>query len=212
MNKIKNLFKKIKSKKMLSIIALLLILVVGSTIAYFNSNTSFANKFNLSAYDVQIEEEFYGTWGTKKVTFANKDTTPVVIRVSYNEMWKSSETEDNKVLYLSNSVKVNDKYIEAAVKDWTGEWSSDFIQGSDGWYYYKKVLDKVDSGKDKVTVLNSVELNDELKASKSYSDYLQAKYELDFNFEAIQASEKAVKEIWNYDILIDNGSVNWPFE
>lgn len=197
---------KIKNKKV--IISLILILVcgiVGVTFAFFTLNTSFQNNFKASNYSISIEEEFYNDWGTKKVTFINKDSTPVVIRVSYNELWKYSTKEENTIsesINLSN--KINNQ--EVVIKSWTEEWNQNFIDGKDGWYYYNKVLDKDSS----VQVLTNIMLNEELiKTSPFYQEYQESTYELDFNFESTQADRKAVKNLWGKNINIENNRVSW---
>lgn len=82
-----------------------------------------------------------------------------------------------------------------------------FVDGHDGWYYYKKVLKNTD----RVQVLNEIHLNEELLNSSGELDtYKNADYELDFNFESVQADKKAVKSLWNKEITIDNdGNITW---
>ena len=195
--------RRYKIKPLLFIIAILLIGSIGITYAYFKSQGSFVNEFNTSTYNVTIEEEFYDTWGTKKVSFVNKETsnTPVVLRINYNEIWYQ-EVEDLGRIPLSNNVNGTN----VVTKEWTEEFTSNFVLGSAGWYYYKKVL----ASESSVQVLKSIELNEELiKTSPYYEDYKNYNYELSFNFEAIQASVDAVKEIWGYTIEINGEEITW---
>ncbi len=208
---------KIKNKKILLIIVFLFVLTIGVTYAYFNSEDVFENRFNAMKYDVSIEEEFYNTWGTKKVKFRNNDSAPVVIRISYNELWSLKEnitnsgscrynvTEDNGETLFTLSNKING--VDVVTKNWTEEWSS-FINGNDGWYYYSKVLDV----NDEVQILNSIELNEDLiRESSCYKNYNDFGYELSFNYEVIQADKNAISEIWGYDVNISEGNIAWTF-
>ncbi len=91
-------------------------------------------------------------------------------------------------------------------KVWTSTFTNDFVLGSDGWYYYKKIL----KPQTEIQVLDSVSLNTTLVNGSIYKDdYLDGKYYLDFNFEAIQATPEAVLEIWNKNITINGDDVSW---
>ena len=196
---------KIKIKPLIFIFALIIITIVGITFAYYTNQVILANKFNTSTYNVTIEEEFYDDWGTKKVTFANNEetNTPVVLRINYNETWLKEITELGLVP-ISN--KVNGSNV--VTKEWTESFLQDFQLHTDGWYYYKKTLNP----EEKVQVLNSITLNETLiSSSPYYEDYLTADYNLSFNFEAIQATEVAVKEIWGHNITINSSNVTWSF-
>jgi alternate signal-mediated exported protein len=196
---------KLKTKPLIFIFALLIITIVGITFAYYTSKAILANKFNTSTYNVTIEEEFYDDWGTKKVFLANNEetNTPVVLRINYNEKW-TKEISDLGPIPLSN--KVNGSNV--VNKEWTEAFLQDFQLHTDGWYYYKKVL----KPEEKVQVLNSITLNESLiQSSPYYEDYLTADYNLSFNFEAIQATEEAVNEIWQHEITIESSEVKWPF-
>ena len=63
--------RKIKKKPLVFIILLLVMVFIGTTFALFYSNVVIPNQFKTRIYDVKIEEEFYDTWGTKKVSFVN---------------------------------------------------------------------------------------------------------------------------------------------
>lgn len=195
-------FKKIKKKPLIFLLALIAIGVVGTTFAYYYTEVSFPNQFRTMTYNVTIEEEFNDTWGTKKVSFVNKEktNTPVVLRINYNELWRK---EVNGVkLSLDNNVNGEN----VVTKNWTSTFTSDFIDGGDGWYYYKKTLNAEES----VQVLNSISLKEDLiRTSPYYNDYKSYTYELDFNFEAIQASSSAISEIWSKTATINGSNVTW---
>ena len=67
--------KRFNKKSLFFLLLLLVIGIVGGTIAYYYSEDNLINQFKTSTYNVTIEEEFYNTWGTKKVSFVNKDKT-----------------------------------------------------------------------------------------------------------------------------------------
>ena len=185
---------KLKTKPLIFIILLLIVTIVGATYAYFTSETRILNQFKNATYNVQLEEEFNDDWGTKKVWFANNEetNTPVVLRINYNESW-TKEDKDG-FLTLSNIYEGEN----VVTKNWTSDFTDNFTLGSDGWYYYNKVL----KPQEKVQVLESIEKN----ASAEYDSY---NYQLTFNFEAIQATESAVKELWDKTITIDGDNVQW---
>lgn len=194
--------KRFNKKSLFFLLLLLVIGIVGGTIAYYYSEDNLINQFKTSTYNVTIEEEFYNTWGTKKVSFVNKEetNTPVVLRINYNEFWRY-EFEGVK-LSLDNNVNGEN----LVTKNWTTSFLDDFIYSEDGWYYYKKILD----AKELVQVLDSIVLKNSLVELSSYSEeYKHASYELDFNFEAIQANINAISQIWGIDVNFEGDDVSW---
>lgn len=195
-------FRKIKKKPLIFLLVLCLLGIVGTTFAYYYTEIAIPNQFKAMTYNVTIEEEFNDTWGTKKVSFVNNEetNTPVVLRINYNELWRK---EVNGVkLSLDNNVNGTN----VVTKNWTTAFTNDFVDGGDGWYYYKKTLNAEES----VQVLNSISLNESLiSTSPYYNDYKTYTYELDFNFEAIQANSSAISEIWGKNATITGGNVTW---
>jgi alternate signal-mediated exported protein len=195
-------FRKIKKKPLIFLLVLCLLGIVGTTFAYYYTEIAIPNQFKAMTYNVTIEEEFNDTWGTKKVSFVNNEetNTPVVLRINYNELWRK---EVNGVkLSLDNNVNG----VNVVTKNWTTAFTNDFVDGGDGWYYYKKTLNAEES----VQVLNSISLNESLiSTSPYYNDYKTYTYELDFNFEAIQANSSAISEIWGKNATITGGDVTW---
>lgn len=195
-------FRKIKKKPLIFLLVLCLLGIVGTTFAYYYTEIAIPNQFKAMTYNVTIEEEFNDTWGTKKVSFVNNEetNTPVVLRINYNELWRK---EVNGVkLSLDNNVNGTN----VVTKNWTTAFTNDFVDGGDGWYYYKKALNAEES----VQVLNSISLNESLiSTSPYYNDYKTYTYELDFNFEAIQANSSAISEIWGKNATITGGDVTW---
>jgi len=195
-------FKKIKKKPLFFLLLLLALGIVGTTFAYYYTEIAIPNQFRAMTYNVTIEEEFNNTWGTKKVSFVNNEetNTPVVLRINYNELWRK---EVNGVkLSLDNNVNGEN----VVTKNWTTAFNNDFMDGGDGWYYYKKTL----GAEEAVQVLDSISLKESLiSTSPYYNDYKTYTYELDFNFEAIQASSSAIAEIWEKEVTINGDNVTW---
>lgn len=193
---------KLNKKPLIFLLVLLVIGVIGTTFAYYYTEVTLPNQFKTMTYNVTIEEEFNDTWGTKKVNFVNNEetNTPVVLRINYNESWRKEV--DGIKLSLDNNVNGTN----VVTKNWTTAFTNDFIDGGDGWYYYKKILDAEES----VQVLDSISLNEALiSTSPYYEDYKTYTYELDFNFEAIQANSSAISNIWGKNATISGGNVTW---
>ena len=195
-------FRKIKKKPLIFLLVLCLLGIIGTTFAYYYTEIAIPNQFKAMTYNVTIEEEFNDTWGTKKVSFVNNEATnaPVVLRINYNEAWRKEINGVN--VSLDNNVNG----VNVVTKNWTTAFINDFVDGGDGWYYYKKTLNAEES----VQVLNSISLNESLiSTSPYYNDYKTYTYELDFNFEAIQANSSAISEIWGKNATITGGNVTW---
>lgn len=199
---------KIKSKPLLFILLLLVVGTVGGTLTKFYTEKIIPNKFRTMTYDVKIKEKFNNTWGTKEVYISNdeKDSeTPVVIRVNYTESW--TKKENNKTYTLSNFYKFNDTvnnkivYTDIVNKGWTTVFEKNFKEGSDGWYYYDKVL----PAKQQIQILESINKIDGFNDD----NYKNATYELDFSYEALEANEKVISSIWNKEVTIKDQEVNW---
>lgn len=185
-------------KPVLFLILLLFTCVIGGTIAYFTYRERFANEFKVKGYDLNIEEEFGGTFGTKRVSITNQDEADVILRISYNEEWSKGN------LLLSSEINGT----EVVKKAWTDVWKNDFVLGPDGWYYYKKIL-KANSS---IQILESIAFNESLaKLSSNYEYYKEYDYSLTFNYEAVQTTSKAVKELWGVDVVINENDLTWSW-
>ena len=177
-----------------------IIMILGGSIAYFYQEVTIPNNFKTMTYNVKLEEEFNNDWGTKKVYIRNLESTnaPVVLRVNYNEIW--SKEVEGRIRTLSNTIN-GENVVE---KSFTNAFLNDFVL-NDGWYYYKKVLFPNSS----VQLLESIDLKrNMITDNPEYNEY---DYELHFNYEAIQATENAVLDIWNKNIIINGENVEWNF-
>ena len=187
---------KFQNKKIIYVIVLIaLVSLISVSYAFYYSSHSFINRFKTMTYNVNLIEEFNNDFGVKRVKIVNNEetNTSVVLRLNINETWK--KTISGEEIILSN----NNSNLNCVYKTWTSDFLNDFILGDDGWYYYKKIL----KAEDEVLILESI--------SDNGCNYTDMKYELDVNYEAIQADSNAVLEIWNYDISISDDLVTWPF-
>ena len=195
---------KTKKRSLVFLLLLLLVVCVGSTYAVFYTQLAIPNKFDIMLYNVQIDDDFSGTWGVRNVKFTNKDASnsQIVLRISYNELWNDKESDS--VIKLNNLVD-GKNVVE---KEWTDEFLKDFFLADDRWYYYKKVLQPNES----VQVLKSVNLNEQLiSKSPDYFRYKNYNYELSFNYEAVSAVSNDIKDAWGINASIKEGDVNWEF-
>lgn len=198
--------KKMKKKPILFVTLVLVLIGIGTTIAFFSNSYKFDNVFKSASNDVVIEENFTpkpwekNTPTTKEVYVTNKESGDVVVRLSYEEVW--SKKVGSETYQISN--KVNGENV--VKKNWTADFlsSDNWVLKDDGYYYYKKLL----KGKSSIKILESIELNYDL-IEASGEDYLSYDYELDFNFEAIQPTAEAIKSVWGIDATIANDKVNW---
>lgn len=197
----KNLFNKIKKKPLIFLLILLIIGIIGGTFALFTNSVIFSNKFDTSKYNVVIKEEFNNDFGVKKVNLVNEGSSDVIIRVNYNEYW--SKVNDEGKVYLNTMIDGTN----LVNKSWTDEFLNNFTY-HDGWYYYNKLL----KGNSSIQILTEIQLNEDLlNNSQEKEVYNTADYDLDFNLETIQATESAIKKIWNFDVVIDGDELVWNF-
>lgn len=197
----KNL-KNIKSKPLIFLLVTLIIISIGGTIAYYYNTVTLPNQFKTMTYDVDLTEEFYDDFGTKKVYITNNESsnTPVVLRISYNEIWSKQIGDD--VVTISNTYNG----INIVNKTWTNTFLNNFMDGNDGWFYYDSIL----SPNDTIQILESISLNSSIiENTPYYNDYLDFDYNLIINYEALAADESTVSEIWNKNITITGTSVSW---
>ena len=189
--------KKI-SKNFLIICGIFLLMGIVGVSAIYISNVSLVNSFKTLTYKVDVLEEFYNDWGTKKIKVVNSEETnaDVVLRVTFNE----SFTKDNDI--LSNEINGE----EVVEKEYANDFLTHFSKDQDGWYYYDKVL----KAKDSVEIINSINLKEDLiRTSEDYEKYKTYHYELGFQYETIQATEKAIKDIWGKDSKIIDGEIEY---
>lgn len=192
-------FKKIKriinkNKPIVFLVAVCLLTIVGGTFAFYYSKHVQENNFNVADYSITLEEYFpVSEWDSdnileKEVKITNNGNSDVLLRVTYNEIWYNS---DDIVNNMHNGTTIVEK-------NWSESFVNDF-EYSEGWYYYKKVLSKGES----VVILESIE-----KVVDVYNE-TTSQYQLDFNYEALQAENGAASKVWGKEATIEGSSVEW---
>lgn len=204
-------------RTLIVVIGLAAAAIAGATYAYWSTAMEHVNELEADTVKAGIEETFdQGTAPegtvTKKVSFRNSGSASAFLRISYAESWTSG-TGDEKQL-LSNTAGGT----EVAEKNWTEFFrdNDNWEKGSDGWYYYRKLLPP---GKSTEDILDSVTFPG---YSGKYKDYGSADYSLCFRMELLQASdsrstlnssevnEQAGKTVFGRKASVDaDGTVTW---
>ncbi|MBR6961677.1 BsaA family SipW-dependent biofilm matrix protein [Candidatus Saccharibacteria bacterium] len=146
--------KNIKNKKPLFLISALLIAAgVGFTVAYNSNDATMSNQFSMAKYKVAYTEEFVSpdSWKpcdetTKTFVVTNEGTTPVHVRIKYEEYWRNKVDSE----YLQ-PVKDGVQLTEIIFQN-----ESDWQLKSDGYYYYKEPLP---AGEATSSLFKAVKLN-----------------------------------------------------
>lgn len=206
-----NRIKVKRSQVLLMIAVMICFMAIGGVYAWSKLSASVTNKINTPTVDVEVIEEFdeqtMVDWYKpvdKKVQFKNIGTVPIFIRVSYVELWKNA---NNKIL----SSVVNGQ--EIVKKNWTDAWKNEWVDGNDGWFYYKRVLQPNTLSSH---VLTSLEF-DSSNLGELTDIYGNASYSLKFVSEAVQFSEdievnrRSVRANFGIEFVdIDNdGNITW---
>ena len=133
-----------------SLIALLLVAlvgVIGGTVAYYTSTSQLTNEFQTGTYSTSVKEEFTspdnwtpGTTTTKKVNVTNNGSVSIAARATYTEKWTA---QDGTELDLTRD---GEKVAQFTV-------GSDWEKATDGWYYYKDILDTYETSTDFISAV-----------------------------------------------------------
>lgn len=201
MQKLKN-----ASRGKLAIIILCIVLAVvlagiGVVYAYTGRTTEKTNTIKAQSVSVEVDEEVdsftYTNGGTnkKEVKFTNTSEAAVFLRVSYTEMMTRVENAEETWLPHNDA---------ARTLNWTTYWTSEWTDGGDGWYYYKKILPK---GASTNLVLSSVSIH-------GVDEYAQMRYTLWFSAEVVQCSDEiavntaALRDLFDKSATVSSMVVN----
>lgn len=129
----------------IALVALAIVGVVGGTIAYFTSETTFRNEFHTKPYITELTEEFEspenwlpGTATSKKVYVTNTGDIDLAVRISYTEEWKAADNSSLPLIQDQAGTEVRAAIINFPNQaDWKEETSSGV-----NYYYYKNGLKK----------------------------------------------------------------------
>ncbi len=118
---------KRKATVLLTALIVLIVLVVGTTTAFLiASEGPISNIFNPSQVSCQVNEESFDGTTKTNVTISNTGNTEAYIRAAIVVTWKDAE---NGNVYGSVPIEDTDYTIALNLTDW--------IDGKDGFYYYK---------------------------------------------------------------------------
>ena len=191
----KRLKKEKKAKKLVLLPVIALFVVAGAggisllVYAISHNNSDISGGIPLGQAGVDIIEDSDEGFGKREISFKNRASSnaPVLLRITYSETWDNGS--------VSNTVNG----VNVVTKNWTNDFTQDFQDGGDGWYYYKKTL----APDTAVQVLSSIALTD--------NSYLAYDYDLVFRFEAIQPTADAALELWGKTVVVANGTATWTF-
>lgn len=173
--------------------ALVALLVVGGTMAWFTDSAEVTNKFTAGTVEIELHDKTLnnseevnfpangfenvnpGDLYDKLVSVENIGSKRVYVRVKLTPTWTFTNDSTSNDLAPAQLVGLN---------------TTDWIEDEDGWYYYVEILDK-----DEVTtrLIEGVHFIGE----EMNNDYQGAKFELKVEAEAVQASHYAFRDEWN---------------
>ncbi len=177
---------KNRKTSIIALVALLVVALVGSTVAYWSQSSSIENPFDTNTYGSTIVEKFSpqdgedwqpGVKVNKDVTVKNEGTTDILVRAKLDETWTlKGQTTPYKVVNPKNV------YVEGQNSETDGKWDSDatvvikhfadgmnkWVLGEDGWYYY---TDNLKSGLTTDKWLDAVELMDKADMGKKVTTF-----------------------------------------
>ena len=207
-----------KRKIMLLMLGCLMLLLIGSSFAFWSGKMEHTNKLKADKMNAVIKETFDSEnaepSGTvqKKVSLKNDSSSAAFLRVSYGETWEKTEA-DEKML-LNNQVNG----MDVATKNWMngfGENSKFWTDAGDGWYYYNQILEP---GAETKNILETVSFPE---YSGAYQDYKGADYQLYFRMELLQVSDsqstlnsdevnkKASQTVFGKEATVNGTTVSW---
>lgn len=157
----------------------LAVLLVAGTMAWFTSNpAAVENTFKAGTVDIKVNENGFenvtnvnpGDIHNKKVTVKSLGSKDTYVRVKLTEKWEDlaeGVTTDGVATYV------------------TGD---DWVDGGDGYYYYKKIL----KNEETTPLIKEVVFD----GPKMGNDFQNATFKLEVKAEAVQASHYAFRDEW----------------
>ena len=164
--------KKNNKKKLLVFLGISVFTVLGGTLAYFTTSTTFRNIFNTAKYETKIVESFVspdnwtpGTTTKKEIKVTNDGTIDMAVRVSYTEKWIS---KNGKELSLKDA----DGNVASIIN-----FNSGCTKNADGYYYYgsKENLTKLSPKATANSFISGVTFNENIKATLSMTESADGK-------------------------------------
>jgi len=149
--------RKKSTAPIIALVAIVVLGIVGLTIAYFSSTDTFTNEFQTQPYLMEVVETFEspddwvpGTTTAKTVVATNKGDVDAAVRVFYTESWKDATNHD---------LPLTDGTNRAAVINFASNQATYWTQSTESgttYYYYKTKLSKNQST---TSLIDSVTFN-----------------------------------------------------
>ena len=213
------------NKKIILILVLIMVVgVVGLTIAYFMSNQSVENIFKTKEFETTVYEEFVSpdnwlpcTETPKTITVTNTGEVDSAVRISLIEKWVNANNNEISGLIDSNG-NLTDSIVNSEKAAIINFANNNDWEENNGYYYYKN---KLEPGETTSTLINSVTFNCKTNASSTCTTsqdgksivcsstgngYDGATYALTFKIDTVQYEN--YDEAWNSVVDINNGNNN----
>ncbi len=204
-------------KKFFPAILMAAAMAVGVTSATVIHKLTMENPVKTPTVEGYIPE----TMDPKQAQFQNDGEADVFLRVAYSETW----TDKDGMILPNQAARKDGTLVPVATPVW--DWDGWTANPDDGWYYYSQVLPGSKSGKAEAQrktnqVVNGVNfVSFDKLADTRYQD---AKYEIHFVMEIVQASDDwevsqdAVEEMFGLTLAEPTGwqtdkyqaVIDWP--
>ena len=221
-----------KSKKSLLVILLILVIgVVGLTLAYFANTSSIDNVFTTQPYGTTVEEVFTapsnwlpGDTTNKTITATNTGNVDEAVRISLTESWTPQNSgstlngwihaDGTKSTHTTESELANDERVAIINLANTSDWTK---VGNYYYYNYKLAPNETTSSLiESVTFNSKTKLDDTcttttngstktITCNSSGVDYDDATYTLTFTVETVQYNK--YNEAWNLNNTVTIASM-----
>ena len=145
-----------KRAPVLAIAALLLVVFVGGTFAYFSQTSSASNFLEAKAYDSTLTESFTppedgnftpGVAVAKAVGIENTGDVGMLVRIKYEEFWTVAGLRTPVVLTYADAVggyydgdAESDSYVAKLAGNTSFNSNGNWVYGGDGYYYFTDEL------------------------------------------------------------------------
>ena len=159
-----------KKKTIIILLFLLMVGIVGLTIAYFSNSGTIQNVFKTKDYKVRLREKFVSpdNWlpcdtTEKKVYVVNTGDTDEAVRITYTEKWVAEDgTILSGLIDMNGNLTNEEEYSEhAAIINFANDCN---WEEYNGYYYFKHILKP---GESTNTLIDSVTFNCNTNASQN---------------------------------------------
>ena len=208
-----------KNKSLIIILLIVVVGVIGLTLAYFTNTASVSNEFKSKKYGTTVTEEFIspdnwlpGTSTDKSLTVTNSGQVDEAVRISYTESWTSRSAKNNEE---EGDLPLAQNGNTAALIHFTNtdDWTTVTENGTTYRYYNYKLAPSATTSEllDYVTFNPAITNNSNcttreengtktITCNSTGTGYDDATYKLTFNIETIQYDK--YKTAWGTNVNI----------